>query len=272
MKKLIVTFFIVITGIFLLNTKSFAAVHTATMKGITTNNLDYVSDFNTNYKEINGSRYYYGKIKLWTAVYKKYFSDSDTMYYVVFAQSFINGTNKTKKGYYHSDEMNVNIELRGKNVSEISYSPTEVELTYSTTESLNLSGTFGTENTVSIGYSYQETYNKSDIGLKINSNDYNNRANVNFIYDFLNSRKTKSSERSPYIGEYYTISATVFEVANYSKNDKLYTVDISYTGKIFRYSLTKARNYLMGLDIRHVYDIRDTVTYSYDVVGEAYDI
>ena len=273
-KKVALSILVLFAFVFCIHLNIYAGATTANAKGISTTGLTYVGDYSTSYNEIRGSKYYYGKIKLWSSVYEFYHEDNDTMYYVVFVQSFINGDGKQKKiGYFHSYGMDVSINANGMGIEQVAYRPaqgtSETNISYQTT----LSSQVGTDSNITIGFSYGKTVNLSDVNLLIDSDDSTNHSYLDFDYKFRYYDDRTDSERSPYVGEYYEISSVVYEIENYSiKSNNAFVFDISYTGFIHRDNLKNSTDYLMARNIKHIYTVQQNSVYSYDVIGEAYDV
>ncbi len=273
-KKIALSLFALVAFIFCVNLNVNASSTTANAKGISTTGLSYINDYNTGYQEINGSKYYYGKIKLWSSVYNYYHEDNDTMYYVVFVQSFINGYGYDKKiGYFYSKSMNVNVTAYATGVNEVAYRPVQGTSDVTVSYQASLTSQVGTDSSLSIGYSYGQSINTTDIDLQIDSNDNYNTANVEFDYNFVYYSSRSTSKRSPYRGEYYRISSVVFEVNNYSSTTNNAVVfDVEYTGSIYRDNLKNSTDYEMAKKITHKYCIGTSVNTCYDTVGEEYDV
>lgn len=268
-----------IVFIALFNKEVKASSDTTALKGINVSNLEYVTDSLKHEKEssddtrtyeekfqIAGSKYLYGYVSLWTAIYRRYNESGDRMIYYVFADTHIEGVKNTSKGYYHSNKIKLKINASYTGVNRASYQPQEsgYNISQSTSDtrsvtfgsSVNSKGETGLSGSLNYAYSYNETINSKDVSLYTTSNSGYNYFTQVFEYNFINAHKGKDSEREPYIGEYSRISAVVFEYDNYKSRNKILNFDIEYSGEIYRKSKTKSDNYTMERTISHRYRLK----------------
>lgn len=273
-KKIALSLFGLMTFVFCVNLNVNAASTTANAKGITTDKLSYVADYTTENKTIQGSKYTYGKVKLWSSIYNYYHEETDTMYYVVFVQSFINGAGyNSDAGYFHASGMNVGVWAYGYGINEVAYRPIQGSSSYSVSYEANLSSTVGTDSGVSIGYSYGSTINVNDVNLVIDSDCSTMFSYLDFDYRFTAYDDGNVSERSPYIGQYFEISSVVFEIENYSQTlDYAVVFDIDYVGTIHRKNKKGKSDYDMAKEIRHMYSLKHGEIIQEEFVGKEYDI
>lgn len=270
-KKLAILLF-AFYGLSILSSNAYALSTTAPEKGIDVRGYSYLSDNSTDSLSISGSKYKYGEIGLWSAVYNYYYDDSDTMYYFVITESYADARGSVKSvGFFHTEEQYVKINAFATGIRQICYSPIQGQSTYSSTRTLNLGFQVGMDSNVSMGVSFSETLNLEEIQLIIHTTNNDNEAAVEFNYDFTRSRSS-SAKYSPYVGLYKLYSVAVFEQANYSNCSDLVVFDVEYTGKIYRYSSTKAPNYLMGRDIVHRYAISNDSVVKTTRKSDAYDL
>ena len=102
-KKLAILLF-AFYGLSILSSNAYAESTTAPEKGIDVRGYSYLSDNSTDSLSISGSKYKYGEIGLWSAVYKYYYDDSDTMYYFVITESYVDARGAVKNvGFFYTE-------------------------------------------------------------------------------------------------------------------------------------------------------------------------
>lgn len=268
-----------------------ASSDTAGLKGINVSNLEYVTDSLKHEKEqskdaktyeerfaINGSKYLYGYVSLWTTIYRIYNEKEDRMIYYVFADTHIEGIKNTSKGFYHANKINLKINSSYIGVNRASYQPQENSYNISQSSSdtksvtygssVNSKGEVGLSGSMNYAYSYTEMVNSKDVSLYTTENIGDNYFTQIFEYNFINANRGSDSEREPYIGDYGRISVVTFEYDNYKSRNKKLDFDIEYSGEIFRKSKTKSDNYTMERTISHKYKLKDNeVTFEKDALN-----
>ena len=255
-KGFYVFFLFVVFLVFAFNSNSsvFAASTTASYKSFEIEGLDYISDsFNLKIdfeKTITGSKYEYGNIALWSALYSQYVKESDSKYYFLLVEAKISSHASSYKGGYYrmvNKKMEINIDANSSSSDFrlIKYSPEEYgsfSVTDTMTYSLGLSknnevsaSNEGFSATVDLGISGSISWSQSVYKDNITMISSSKANDVNLTYKFNNGLNKSVNNMAPLRGDCFQRSIFIYELSNYSKNKNSegdINFNVSYTGTI----------------------------------------
>lgn len=253
-KRFLTIAFIAIFFVMLNNSKVYASSTTASNKTFDIKGLDYIADYFCNDDKsdilISGSKYDYGNIALWSALYTKYVSESDSKYYFVFVEAKVSSNTETLKGGYYrmvNKQMIVDVKanydddgLRFIRYVPESYGGFSVTETVTNTLEFNQTKTFefgdsGFSGGISLGIvggvSWSQSIYKDNVIMTPKSEDYT----VNLTYNFYNVTNKNVNKDSPLRGDCIQRSIFIYELQDYSTNKKYeeeLNFEINYQGFI----------------------------------------
>ncbi len=222
----------------------------AAVMGFDVDGLEYLNSQSTNSVKINGEKYYYGGISMWSSIYKKYDSQTDSMFYVVLIKTCNSSSlDSPKNGYYRmvNHSMNVKVYNGSRDLELLKYYPEQlgsvsvtqtqeysVSLGASKSTSAGISGNSITANVTDStsligGVSWGQSVYKSGVSLQPSSVVENTML---FNYEFTNRTNKSVNKYSPLRGDYIQRSVVVYELENYSKTNGFVRLQVAYTGKI----------------------------------------
>lgn len=234
MKKNITVLLLFISILLINASRVNADTSEASLRGFDIYDFDYVADEANDLVEIRGSKYYYGEIGLWTAIYKYYSNEEDKMIYAVLIEGSINATTeKNVKRSFSAKRMDFDIKFDSNYARLVTYSPQPELNDYSVTtsygNSLEYDPTIGAYLSPSITYSLTETFD--EISQYIDENDNSVLLRFNF------SRYANNVRGIPYQGTYRQQATVFFAVDDYSTNYHQMAgsqIVINYDGYIFK--------------------------------------
>lgn len=255
-KKIIVTSIFATIVILNLNNNLYfkASSTTASFKTFEIEGLDYIADYycndNKNDIEITGDTYLYGNMAMWSSLYTKYVSSSDSKYYFLLVEAKISSnTNSLKGGYYRmvNKQMSIDVKANYNNDSLylVKYTP-ETYGSFSVTDTITCSIEFnknksfevsddGMSGGISLGFNGGISWSQSIYKDNINMIPKSINNNVTLTYNFNNITNKKVNNLSPLRGDSIQRMVFIYELSNYSsnkKNESSLSFEISYQGLI----------------------------------------
>lgn len=237
-KKILLAVLMLFTCVIFLTKTTFATSSTASVKGFTTTNLDYLGDFGGTTFEISTSKYVYGYCSMWTGVYQLILEEENntTCYIVTFIESSINS-----KGYYVSKRyfrnkrliIDINFECSDKDGGIVVTYPDSSSSTTSTSIGFNANGEVTSNNGIGIngGFTYTSTTQYSTVTLTKNVINSEVEHNVEFIYNFNNYKNGKMV--APNVGEVKERMFVVYQIPHYDGNET-YNIEFLTHASIFK--------------------------------------
>lgn len=253
MKKIFVLFILALSFLCVSFTDVNASASEASIRGFNVTDFTYVDDEANDYLDMYGSSHYYGKINLWTAVYKFYNAEEDKMFYAVLMEATINAsTFKNASRSFSAKRIDFNVVFDNPYARLVSYSPQPQAGSYTITTSFGYTLTYasGVGYYISPSISYSLTQEFDEISQYVDEN------NSSVLLRFNFTRYADNERGVPYQGAYRQKAVAYFAIDDYSINSSSMSnseIVIDYDGSIFKDGAWFESNYTLTSRINDTY-------------------
>ncbi len=261
MKKVLILFVLSLTLLMVTNGIVKADVSEATLRGFDIEDFVYVDDEPNNIIELEGKKFYYGKINSWSAVYRFYNYEEDKMFYAILVEGMIDAsTEKKLTRSFSAQYMKISIKFDSSYARLVSYSPEPQPGTYTITYG------FGMTLTYNDGYAYVEptiSYSLSQEFDEISQHVSEGNNSVSMTFNF--SRYADNVRGVPYQGAYRQRAVAYFAIDEYSLYKNYLSssqIVIDYTGCIFKDGAWGDLNYSYPKTINDTYKYTSNGNYN----------
>ncbi|VEU80523.1 hypothetical protein [Haploplasma axanthum] len=232
MKKVLITMLLLVVGLVLYTTEVSASE--ADLRGFDIDGFSYVADHTSNIEELWGAKHYYGKMNMWTSIYKVYIPDEDKMFYAVLVEAMIDAsTEKNASRSFSSMQIGLNVKFDSRYARLVTYTPKYENSSYTVSISIGTQHIYIPNLGIVTLPTITQTLTEEFKEIALYSSEEDNGILMNF--DF--TRYADNKRGTPYQGAYRQQATIYFSVDNYSVNFPRLSnskIAINYTPLIFK--------------------------------------